>query len=288
MANVEPAPAGGPETEPTGSLLHRTCPSCGTDNAGVPPLEYSWQHWVLRTCAKCEFVYLENPPDYADLAVAFAWERNHGDRSKRMKKEYPVSHAISRAWRKFYRAVVKKPDKLANRIRKWVSPGEVIDVGCGDADRLLVLPDHYACCGIEISEALAKAGEERLGKRNGRIINAPALEGLESFPSGQASGVLMRSFLEHEHQPVKLLAQASRVLQPGGVTIIKVPNFASINRRVMGSRWCGFRFPGHVNHFTPESLRAMVEDAGFKVVSFNALDRFFLSDNMWMVARKDG
>jgi len=87
---------------------------------------------------------------------------------------------------------------------------------------------------------------------------------------------------------VKLLAQASRVLQPGGVTIIKVPNFASINRRVMGSRWCGFRFPGHVNHFTPESLRAMVEDAGFKVVSFNALDRFFLSDNMWMVARKDG
>jgi predicted xylose isomerase-like sugar epimerase len=42
-----------------------------------------------------------------------------------------------------------------------------------------------------------------------------------------------------------------------------------------------------VNHFTPASLRAMVEASGLKVVSFNALDRFFLSDNMWMVARKD-
>ena len=30
----------------------------------------------------------------------------------------------------------------------------------------------------------------------------------------------------------------------------------------------------------------MVADAGFTIASFNALDRFFLSDNMWMVARK--
>jgi len=288
MAIAETTPKDTSDAEPSGSLLHRSCPNCGTDNSDAPVLAYSWQHWVLRSCANCDFVYLENPPDYADLVVAFAWERNHGDRKKRMKEEYPVSHAISKGWRKFYRAVVKKPDKLANRINKWIAPGVVIDVGCGNADRLLVLPDHYDTCGIEISEALAREGEERLAERNGRIIQAPALEGLESFPTGGASGVLMRSFLEHEHQPVALLEQAARVLEPGGVTIIKVPNFASINRKVMGKRWCGFRFPGHVNHFTPDSLRNMVEAAGFTVVSFNALDRFFLSDNMWMVARKDG
>jgi len=144
-----------------------------------------------------------------------------------------------------------------------------------------------ASCGIEISEGLAHEAQELLAARGGSIINAPAVEGLASFPTGKATGVLMRSFLEHEHKPIELLTHAERVLQPGGIAIIKVPNFASINRRVMGSRWCGFRFPGHVNHFTPASLRAMVEDAGFGVMSFNALDRFFLSDNMWLVARKD-
>ena len=287
MTNVEPAHDGASPSESTATLLHRTCPNCGSDNAETQALDYSWQHWVLRECAKCRFVYLENPPDYADFKVAFAWEHNHGDRSKRMKAEYPVAHAISKGWRKFYRATVKKPDKLANRINKWVPPGVVIDVGCGNADRLLVLPEHYQTCGIEISEGLAAEARELLASRNGSIINAPAVEGLASFPAGEASGVLMRSFLEHEHKPVKLLEHAARVLESGGIAIIKVPNFASINRQVMGSRWCGFRFPGHVNHFTPASLRAMVEASGLKVVSFNALDQFFLSDNMWMVARKD-
>ncbi len=77
------------------------------------------------------------------------------------------------------------------------------------------------------------------------------------------------------------------MLKPGGVAIIKVPNFASVNRRVMGSRWCGFRFPGHVNHFTPASLSTMVADAGLTPVGFDFFDRFPLSDNMWMVVRKD-
>ena len=33
-------------------------------------------------------------------------------------------------------------------------------------------------------------------------------------------------------------------------------------------------------------LRDMVEAAGFRVERFGLFDRFYLSDNMWMVARK--
>lgn len=274
--------------ENLGELLHRNCPNCETDNSSRPALDYSWQDWKLRECGNCGFVYLENPPDYADFKVAFAWEKNHGDRKVRMRKEYPLAYGISRAWRKFYRWAVRKPDKLANRINKWVPPGLVIDVGCGNADRLLTLPEHYETSGIEISQALAEEAQGLLATRGGSIINLPAVEGLASYEAGTASGVLMRSFLEHEHKPVELLSHAARVLKPGGVAIIKVPNFASINRRVMGSRWCGFRFPGHVNHFTPASLRAMVSGAGFSPVGFGFFDRFPLSDNMWMVVRKDG
>lgn len=274
--------------ENLGELLHRNCPNCETDNSSRPALDYSWQNWKLRKCGACAFVYLENPPDYADFQVAFAWEKNHGDRKVRMRKEYPLSYGISRVWRKFYRWAVRKPDKLIKRINKWVPPGLVIDVGCGNADRLLSLPEHYETSGIEISKAMAEEAQGLLAARGGNIINLPAVEGLASYEAGTASGVLMRSFLEHEHKPVELLSHAARVLKPDGVAIIKVPNFSCINRRVMGSRWCGFRFPGHVNHFTPASLRAMVTDAGFSPVGFGFFDRFPLSDNMWMVVRKDG
>src|SRR3546814_1868940 len=155
-------------------LLHRACPKCGQDNAATPALGYSWQEWTLRACGGCGFVYLENPPDYAALAVDFAWERNHGDRADRMKKEYPLAFNLSRIWRRIRRAVLKKPDKLANRIRAWVPPGPVVEVGCGTADRLAALPADYETMGIEISEALAREARANLSVRSGSIINMPA------------------------------------------------------------------------------------------------------------------
>ena len=162
----------------------------------------------------------------------------------------------------------------------------MVDIGCGTGDYLAKLPNDYQPLGIEISKELARLATERLSSRKGRVLAMSAIEGLSSVPEGTVSGIIMRSFLEHEQEPEDLLSFAWKALRPGGSTIIKVPNYDSINRKVMGNRWCGFRFPGHVNYFTPESLREMVESVGFHVQSFGIFDRFYLSDNMWMVAHK--
>jgi SAM-dependent methyltransferase len=268
------------------AVLARNCPKCGTDNSAAGALGYSWQDWVLKGCGGCAFVYLENPPGYDALVSEFAWERNHGDRSERMRDEFPLSYHLARVWKKFRRWAIRKPNKLANRIAASFPPGPVVDIGCGSGDYLAGLPEAYEPCGVEISEELARRARERLAERGGRIFAMPAIDGLAAVTEGTVSGIIMRSFLEHEQQPAELLARAWTALRPGGATIIKVPNYASINRRVMGPRWCGFRFPGHVNYFTPQSLREMVETAGFRVERFGLFDRFYLSDNMWMVARK--
>ena len=270
------------------AVLPRNCPQCGTDNLASDALGYSWQKWILKGCTDCAFVYLENPPGYEALVSEFAWERNHGDRRERMRAEFPLSYRFARAWKKFRRWAIRKPNKLASRIVASFPPGPVIDIGCGSGDYLAGLPDIYEPCGVEISEELARRARERLAARGGTIIAMSAMEGLAAVPEGTASGIVMRSFLEHEQQPAELLARAWAALRPGGATIIKVPNYASVNRRVMGPRWCGFRFPGHVNYFTPKSLRDMVEAAGFRVERFGLFDRFYLSDNMWMVASKPG
>jgi len=268
------------------AVLARNCPKCGTDNSAATALEYSWQNWILKGCSGCAFVYLENPPGYEALVSEFAWERNHGDRSERMREEFPLSYHLARVWKKFRRWAIRKPNKLANRIATSFPAGPVVDIGCGSGDYLAGLPDVYEPCGVEISEELARRARERLAERGGRIFAMSAIEGLAAVPEGTVSGIIMRSFLEHEQQPAELLARAWAALRPGGATIIKVPNYASVNRRVMGPRWCGFRFPGHVNYFTPQSLREMVEATGFRVERFGLFDRFYLSDNMWMVASK--
>jgi SAM-dependent methyltransferase len=268
------------------AVLARNCPKCGTDNSATDALAYSWQNWILKGCSSCAFVYLENPPGYEALVSEFAWERNHSDRGERMRKDFPLSYHFSRYWTPIRRWVIRKPDKVASRVKAAFPPGLVVDIGCGMGDQLARLPESYEPLGVEISLELARRAEERLAGRDGKILTMSAVEGLAAVPVGTVSGILMRSFLEHEQQPAELLARAWAALRPGGAAIIKVPNYASINRRVMGPRWCGFRFPGHVNYFTPQSLRDMVEAAGFQVERFGLFDRFYLSDNMWMVASK--
>jgi hypothetical protein len=71
-------------------------------------------------------------------------------------------------------------------------------------------------------------------------------------------------------------------LSPGGVALVKVPNYGSINRWVMGRRWCGFRFPDHLNYFTPARLRTMAEECGYRV-EFGLAGRLPTSDNMHAV-----
>jgi len=74
------------------------------------------------------------------------------------------------------------------------------------------------------------------------------------------------------------------VLQPGGIglrLLLKVPNLCLAIQPCRGwyHAWCGFRFPRHVNHFTPASLRRWCADAVHDC-HFNAPTGFFLSDNM--------
>jgi hypothetical protein len=81
------------------------------------------------------------------------------------------------------------------------------------------------------------------------------------------------------------LRELWRTLAPGGVAIVKVPNYGSLNRRVTGRKWCGFRYPDHLNYFTPQTLRGLAEGCGYRV-RFGLTDRLPTSDNMYAVLTK--
>jgi SAM-dependent methyltransferase len=146
------------------------------------------------------------------------------------------------------------------------------------------LPAHFVPYGIELSPELAAQAAQVTAGRGGRIVEADALSGLEQFPSGFFSGVIMRSYLEHELFPREVLTAARRVLGPGCKLIVKVPNYACFNRHTAGRHWPGYHWPDHVNYFTPATLRRMMTAAGYRIASFTWLDRFPFNDNMWLIA----
>ena len=266
------------------SVIERNCPCCGLDNPESARVRYGRDIWRVTNCAGCGFVYLGRAPDYAEMFANLAWEKSSKVEDQRRAAERAAGYKLSKKTRKRLHLFPRKD--IVDLVERYAARGPVIDLGCGDGAQVAKLDARFTPCGVEISEHLAAQARERLADRSGSVVTAPALDGLEQFPEDHFSGALLRSYLEHEMNPAPVLEALYRALAPGGVAVIKVPNYGSLNRRVMGSKWCGFRFPDHLNYFTPASLRRMVEGAGFEVRRFGFLDRLPTGDNMWMIVGK--
>lgn len=249
----------------------RSCPICETSQH--TPLEaYSVTEWPVVRCDCCDLVYLARGIDYSALKQDHAWEKSHKQETKRRRKH--LLYRLDQATR-FRLKLGGDAD------RRWVmsavrEPGNVLDIGCGTQCRLGggVVP-----FGIEISESLAQRADPIYRARGGRVVNAPAHEGLDQFEDGFFSAVIMRSYLEHEALPRTVIAKVNRKLKPGGIALVKVPDFGCIGRRVMGVKWCGFRFPDHLNYFTEGTLRLLAVANGFRFKRQNLIPR--LNDNLY-------
>ncbi len=236
-------------------LVVRDCPMCGTA-ASHALTKYSREPWHLATCDSCAFVYLKEAPVYDRLVDELAWEKSWLLEKERRRQRNPLSGLSPR------RSMQNAKASKKTRVAKLFGPGNVLDVGCG-GDTLV--PEGFTPYGIEISEALQAQADAVMRRRGGRCVHAPAVQGVASFPDGVFSGIVLSSFLEHEMQPARLLAECARVLQPGGAIYVRVPNYGGVNRRVRGAEWCGFRHPDHVNYFTLHSLTELAHRFGLKL-----------------------
>jgi 2-polyprenyl-3-methyl-5-hydroxy-6-metoxy-1,4-benzoquinol methylase len=68
--------------------------------------------------------------------------------------------------------------------------------------------------------------------------------------------------LEHVYHPAERLRAVRRMLVPGGVIHLQVPNHASLTRRLTGRAWASVMFPQHVYSKSSFTQRRRVERRG--------------------------
>ncbi|MFM2355686.1 MAG: hypothetical protein RLZZ528_1422 [Pseudomonadota bacterium] len=255
----------------------RACPSCA-GTAATRLDAYSPDGWDVVRCDACAFVYLRNPPPYEALEEDFAWEKTY-----EAKKEKGGSTSFSATNRALRQKLRIRPGRRSERAyTRAFGSGRVLDVGCGDGARIGAPMVPY---GIELSRALWAEADARMRDRGGYCLHAAGAEGIWQFDEGFFDGIVMFSYLEHEANVARVLDGAFRALKPGGAVFVRVPNFGSVNRRVIGPKWCGFRYPDHVNYFTLSSLRQVAARAGFETRLVNRLNLWF-DDNIQVLLTK--
>ncbi len=273
------------------------CPILGRETS-TEPTPYKRDQWKVVKCVETGFYFLADPPEYELLESEYEWDKSYYEERERRKKEQPIYIGISEFSKRIRRFFTPpKRNKFYSIGKKILAqskgsqPYAMIDIGCGTGklvqqlyerfqiDNLMVLPS-----GLEISDHLSKVAGEVLRSLGGNIIHASAVDGASQCEENSFDLVVMRSFLEHERRPLELLQKLKPALTQEGSIIIKVPNFACWNRHFRGSKWCGFRYPDHVNYFTPKTMKILAREAGYSIKS-GFLDHFPLSDNMYVVLR---
>jgi SAM-dependent methyltransferase len=83
--------------------------------------------------------------------------------------------------------------------------------------------------------------------------------------------VILWHVAEHLHEPGATVRAIARLLRPGGVLLIAVPNFGSPEARIGRAGWFHLDVPRHLVHFTPSTLTAILEAAGFQPVKVTHL-----------------
>jgi SAM-dependent methyltransferase len=262
----------------------RVCPICGNANEATAAGPFGSAEWPIIACAGCGFVHMRVVPETEELVENLAWDKTYATEQARRAREQPIAtwFDTKMRWRlnMFPRT---EPVDLVNRLGG--ADGPVVDLGCGSGGFLRRLDARFTPYGIEISAALAEQATEVVAGRGGRIVSDSAQAGLAGFPDGFFAGALLRSYLEHDADAREVVFMLGRKLRPGGIAVIKVPNFGSVNRMVRGRKWCGIRLPDHVNYFTRASLTALAKQAGFGI-SFPFLLSLPTDDNVVAILRK--
>ena len=193
----------------------------------------------IERCPACSHMQLDRFPSEAELAGAYA---------DAASDDYVEEEAGQRATARI----------ALERIERFAAPGTLLDVGCWVGFLLAEARDRgWRTLGVEPSEFASTFARERLGLD---VVRGGLLDA--DLPDREFDAVVMGDLIEHLVDPAAGLDRVARLLRPGGVLYMAVPNAGSRLARAMGPRWWSV-IPTHVQYFTRPSLLTLLRRRGF-------------------------
>ncbi|HEX5433055.1 MAG TPA: class I SAM-dependent methyltransferase [Candidatus Angelobacter sp.] len=234
----------------------------------------------LCRCSTCGYIF-DNPRPNQQEIVAFYSE---GDKYDSWLRDSVARDAL---WRGRLKLL------LPHR-----RPGNLLDIGTGIGQFLHHARPYFTdVAGTEISASGVKVARERYGLK----VLAGQVEDL-ALPDSSFDNITLFHVLEHVPDPAQLARICHRLVKPGGILAVAVPNdvlaWGSLVKRTgkrmglqpfqkfsgaLGIAKAGASREIHLSHFTPAVLRRLMRGAGFEIVG-EGLDPYYASAGLWKLA----
>lgn len=155
------------------------------------------------------------------------------------------------------RAVVRRSAEAIRSFGERYLSGRLVELGCGDKSKQLLLGDLVSeYIGVDYAGNIHDASK----------VDIVASAYATTLPDDSFDCALCTAVLEHLEEPRDALAEAFRILKPGGTALYTVPLFFHLHEE-----------PRDFFRYTRHGLRYLFEGVGFEIVELEALSSFPLS-----------
>jgi 2-polyprenyl-3-methyl-5-hydroxy-6-metoxy-1,4-benzoquinol methylase len=255
------------------------CLACGSSLseawATAHDIEYhtTSDAFTYRNCKACGVLFIDPVPE---SRLSEIYPSNYY--SYKAPSRSPVTAVKTFLDRRFFRSILKRLDKTELR---------VLDVGGGAGWELLALRESDA--RVKNTQVVdLDPGAQQLALANGHEYFCGRVEDFET--TQRFDLILLLNLIEHVRDPRQVLSKAKKLLAPGGLIVIKTPNWEALDAKVFrNASWAGLHCPRHWVLFTLESFAALAQGVGLAVHSANYTQGapFWAASTLaWLAERK--
>ena len=212
-----------------------------------------YMHFRLMRCQRDDLVYASPIPTLATLAEAYREASFDAGRESQYAAKTYVAYL---------------------RSKRGLSPVRTLDIGAGDGAFLheLQRAGYDDLIGFEPSAAPVKAANDEI-----RPMLRQELFTGASFEADTFGLVTCFQTIEHVYEPLQLLRDMYRILEPGGTAFLIGHNVDALSAKLMGEKSPIFDVE-HLQLFGIRSARTLMQEAGFRdVLVFPILNSYPLA-----------
>jgi 2-polyprenyl-3-methyl-5-hydroxy-6-metoxy-1,4-benzoquinol methylase len=246
------------------------CPVCGSaDLKSVLTAKdetVSSQVFQIMECGTCTLRFTQDVPNAEAIAAYYKAEDyiSHTETSKGL---------INRIYKIVRKKTLVRKRKLIERFT-GLKTGNALDVGSGTGSFVNELKQHgWKATGLEPDSDARKVASQLYH------IDLEDTAVFYMLKPGSFDAITLWHVLEHVHDLSQYVIQLKSLLSEKGKLFIAVPNYTSLDSKIYSSYWAAYDVPRHLYHFSPASVKHLMEKNGLRIVQFKPMwyDSYYIS-----------
>lgn len=251
-------------------IHYKRCSLCGCSDVAVycecRDYVVTGETFAVYRCPVCLLEFTQSPPDESESGRYYSSENYipHSD---------SVRSLTGRIYYIIRQIMLRRKRRLVKR-ETGKSGGALLDYGSGTGHFAAAMKKAgWNVTGLELNDKAREYSTKSLG------IKAIRPDEINRLPSGSFDCITFWHVLEHLSDIKGIMAEVKRLLRPGGVGLIALPNNMSYDSMYYRNYWAAYDVPRHLWHFNPVSFTNFAARSGFEVKSMNRLpfDVFYIS-----------